>query len=137
MLRGATDQFDVRRFLSPVDHVMPVVGLWKRPLGEWQISAVFAAPPEASPPPGFGVGHETGAQRVSLDVAQHRQEMSILLNRNRLVATLVDVTGPFGMMGPMPPLRVRQRQPVHESRQFVFHRPEHEMPVIRHDAIRQ
>lgn len=135
VLRGAANQFDVGWFLTLVHHSVPVAGLRKRPRGKRQIGAILASPPEASPSPGFGAGHEAGTHRVSLNVAQHGEEMSIVLNRNRPIATLVHVTGSFRVVTPMPALRVRQGQPVHESRQFVIHRPQHKMPVIWHDAV--
>ena len=38
----------------------------------------------------------------------------------------------------MPPLRMRERQPVHETGEIAIpSRPHHEMPVIRHDAVGQ
>jgi hypothetical protein len=38
----------------------------------------------------------------------------------------------------MPPLRMGQCEPIHEPREIpILSRPDHEMPVIRHDTVGQ
>jgi hypothetical protein len=52
---------------------------------------------------------------VTLDVAAGDEEMPVILDRERLETTLVDVAGARGMALGVPPLRMGQGQPAHES----------------------
>jgi hypothetical protein len=59
-------------------------------------------------------------------------------HRERLEAALVKGTGPLRVMLRVPALRVRESQPTHEFGEIaVALRPNHQMPMVRHDAIGQ
>ena len=93
---------------------------------------------EARPRPLFRARTQVGPQRVALDVPAHREKVIVLLDRKRLESPLIEMTGPGGSVVRMPALRVRQSQPTHEPRQVaVCTRPQHQVPVIGHQAIRQ
>src|ERR1051325_7597230 len=64
--------------------------------------------------------------------------MLITLNRKRFVNPLINMPAPCTVPMLMPAPHVPHRQPLHESPQLaVLPRPEHQMPMIRHQTIPQ
>ena len=64
--------------------------------------------------------------------------MGIRLNQKRFEAPLIQMPAARRVPMRMPALGVRQRQPGHEPRQVaISERPQNEMPVIGHEAIRE
>src|SRR3990167_5467588 len=62
--------------------------------------------------------------------------MRILLDQERFESSLVEMAMPHGVMMRMPSLGVRQREPAHEAREIpIVIRPQHQMPVIGHQAV--
>jgi len=91
--------------------------------------------PEAAPPPVLRPANQVRSQGVSLDIAAHGEEMVFRLDRERLEASLIHVAGTATVPMGMPPLRVREGKPSDKPRQFtVGVRPDHEVPMIRHQA---
>jgi hypothetical protein len=78
------------------------------------------------------------AKRIPLNVSADRKEMLVVGDGKGLEPALVKGAGAQGMMGMMPSHRMRHRQPVHEHRKIpIGLRPEHQVPMIRHQAKRQ
>ena len=91
---------------------------------------------ETGPLPVFRTIDKPRAQGVTLYVTQHRQEVTILLNRKRLESPLPDMTA--GAITPMVATYMRSQQPLHPSAQItILVWPESEMKMIRHDAVRK
>jgi hypothetical protein len=64
--------------------------------------------------------------------------MFVVLDWERLEAALIKVAGADGVVMRVPAHGVRVREPTKEVGHLaVVARPEHEVPVVRHDAIRQ
>jgi len=77
-------------------------------------------------------------QRVPLDITAQRQKMPVILTHKRLKPPLINLPAPDAAAVLQLPPNVRDRQPLHESRKLSVHpRDQHEVPVIRHDSIRQ
>ena len=94
--------------------------------------------PETAPLPVIRPFHELRSQGISLDVPADREKVFVVLHREGLEAALVEMARPDGAVVRVPPLRVSQRQPSHEFGQIaVASRPQHQVPMIRHQAIRQ
>ncbi len=88
--------------------------------------------------PSFCPLNEAGSKWISLNVPTDIEEMFAGLNRDGLVSTLIDGPCPGRLMKGLPPLRMRTRKPLHELRQLLaVRRGEHQVPMIRHDAIGQ
>ena len=118
-----------------VDHVGPVCGHGKWPLFEWNTSEVIAPSPEAAPPPEFSSIDESCADRISFNVSQHGEEMAVALDRDRFISALIHVSHSARFFRLVPTLRVDEREPMHESRQFVVDRPDDKVPVVWHHTI--
>jgi hypothetical protein len=93
------------------------------------------AMPEPGPAPVLGSFDEVCPQRVSLDVAADRQKVFVCVNRKRFEPSLVERPRAERPMNVVPPHRVRHGESVHVGRKIaIVLRPEHEVPVIRHQA---
>src|SRR5688500_8878132 len=81
---------------------------------------------------------ETGAHGIALHVATDRQQVLTRFNGKRFESSLIDVTITHTLSMLMPALGMRQREPIHEPRKIAISAwPHHQMPVIRHDTVRQ
>ena len=110
------------------------------PLGEQLplLGRAMLSPPQTAEGPVFCPLAQTGSQRIPLDISQHGQQVLILLNGKRLESSLVEVAGSFGAVMGVPPHGVRVRQPAEEVRELrVGLGPYDEVPVIRHDRVRE
>lgn len=105
------------------------------PGGEPAAMARMPAMPEPGPAPVLGSFNQVGPQRVSLDVAADRQEVLVGIDRKRLESSLVERPRAERPMDMVPAHRVRHGQPMHEPRKVAIGLwPEHEMPVVWHQA---
>src|SRR4051812_4638264 len=94
------------------------------------------AEPEGAPAPALGLFDEVGAERVAFDVAADLEKVAVGLDREALEAALVEVTASAGLAVSVPSLRKGHCEPLHETRELaVVGRPEHEVEVVRHQAI--
>lgn len=92
---------------------------------------------KARPAPVFRAAHQPGPQRVALDVPADGEVVDVGLHGKGLVAALIQV--PHADAAPIfePEADVRERESLHERRQVaVVFRPEHQVLVIGHQAIR-
>lgn len=95
-------------------------------------------PPQATPPPGFRPLHQSSPEGVALHVPAHRQQMLVGLDHEGFEPPLIQMPCSDRLPMGMPPLRMGERQPAHESRQVtILSRPDDEMPVVRHDTVGQ
>jgi hypothetical protein len=75
------------------------------------------------------------AQGVPFHVATHGEERPVVLHGEGFEAALIHVSRAGGLPVRVVPLRLRQREPTDEPRQFVvLARPDHHVPVIRHQT---
>ena len=82
--------------------------------------------------------HEIRPQRVAFHIPHHRQQVIVLLDRKRLEAALVQRTGSSRAMRSVPALRMRDRHPSHELRQFSIPAgPKHKVPMVGKQAPSQ
>jgi len=101
--------------------------------------AVFlalAAPPQTRPRPGLSPSHQSGPERIPLDVSQDRPEMRVLLDWERLEPALPDVSA--SAVVSMISSDVRRHHPLHPTTQVaVLSRPQHHVEVIGHQTVRK
>jgi hypothetical protein len=69
------------------------------------------------------------------NVSQHVVQVTLGLDRDRVIAALIHGTGSMNVMRHVPALRMCKRQTVHEARHFIGVRPQNEVPVIGHHAV--
>ena len=121
--------------LRLVDMIDPVGRRRNGPGGEPAAMARMPAMPEPGPSPVFGSFSQVCPQRVSLDVAADCQKMLVGFDRKRLESSLVERPRAERVMRMVPSHRVRHGQPMHQPRKVAIGlRPEHEMPVVWHQA---
>ncbi len=129
-------QFRFRlRFIYPVE---PVSWPLQRPRCEPRGCRAFAlsSTPQTRPAPVLCTNDQIRAQRIALDVPAHDQKMTIRLHREGFEAPLVQMAGSGRAMMCMPALGVGQRHPGHELGELpISPWPQHEMPVVGHDAV--
>jgi hypothetical protein len=93
-------------------------------------------PSRAAPVPVTRSRHQSGPHRVSLDVPQYDQQVSVLFDREDLVRPLPDPAG--GSMAKVKAMRVCREQPVHPATNIVATvRTYDEVEVIGHKASRE
>jgi len=93
---------------------------------------------QAAPTPILRTGHQIRTQRIPFDVAAKRVKVVVLLDRERLKPPLIHVSAAGVLPVRVPTLRVRQRQPARESRQFpILARPHHEVPMVGEHTVSQ
>ena len=100
--------------------------------------ARMLAMPEPGPVPVLGSFDQVCPQRVSLDVAADRQKVFVGVDQKLFLPSLVERPRAERSMNAVPPHGVRHGDPMHGGRKVaIILRPEHEVPVIRHQAKRQ
>ena len=120
-----------------IEYFKPVVRTRHGPLGQDRPQIVGAIEPDerAAPAPVLRPLGERWPHGVALDVAQHRQQMPVLLNWKALEPSLIQMPMPHSGVCVLPTLGVRERQPSHEGGQLaIFLRPQHQMKMIGHQA---
>jgi len=130
------DRLPLRARQGQVNPIDPIGRTRDRPLAQCE-GIGTSETRKTAPRPGLGSCDQSSAQRVSLHVPAHGQEVFVVLNREGAEASLVEVSGADCAAKGMPSLNVCHRQPAHKNREFpVRPRPHHEMPVIWHHAVR-
>ena len=82
----------------------------------------------------LGSRHQLGPQRIALDIAEHRNEMVVILDGTGLEAPLPDV--PCGAVMPMVALGVRREQPLHPTSQVaIMMGTQYQVEVVGHDGF--
>jgi len=126
--------------LSAIHASTPIRRPRHRPLCQWN-HWLFIQPqsrPQAAERPILRPRDQLRPQRVSLDVSAKREKMPVTLARKRLKPPLINMPAAHTAAVFDPPASVRDRQPLHELRKLsVAPRGEHQVPMIRHDTIRQ
>lgn len=111
-----------------------------RPLTEYGSGELVLLLPmkQTRPSPLFRSSAQIGSQSIAFDVPTDRQKMVVFLNGERFESPLVKVPRSRRSVMRVPALSVSQGQPAHEPRQIpVLARPQHQMPVIGHQAVRK
>ena len=131
------ERHDFRLMLRLVDELGPASGLGKRPGAEQslQFQASLSPSPQASPPPGLGLLHQAGPQRVAFGIPHDLIKVIVRFDRKRFVPTLVQM--PFANFSSMllPASDVGDREPLHErGKLVVLLRPQNQVPMIGHQA---
>ena len=84
--------------------------------------------------PRLGARHQPGPDRVALDVAQHQQQMVVLLDGKRLEAALPNVAA--GAVVLQVAADMGGQQPMHPAAEVaVVMRPQRQVEVIGHQAV--
>lgn len=91
------------------------------------------APKRAAPHPRIRSVGEIRTHRITFDVADELQKMSICFAQKRFISSLVEVPVTNRLVLRMPPLRVSEGEPVHKAGEVaILPRVEDKMPMIRH-----
>jgi len=127
--------------LGGVDPSQPVASGRKRPFaGRRQPLGQRAddAFGKSGPFPCFGSLRQAGAQWVSLDIAKHREQVLVALDREAFETALIQWPGTRRVVVGVPALCVRDGDEPEELRELsIFRRPQHHVPMIGHQAIAQ
>ena len=100
------------------------------------LGVAIGLPPQATPPPGFCWCDQSRSERVAFHRATHRQKMFIGLYDKGFEAALIEMSCSHRLPMGMPPLRMGEREPVHEARQVaILSWLNDEIPVVGHDAV--
>ena len=98
--------------------------------------SLLLPPGQARPRPSSGRCYQIRTQGVSLDVSADDQQVLIALDRKAFESSLVQRAGAGGVMMGVPTLGVGHGQQPHELAQLiVLARPQHQVPVIGHQAV--
>jgi hypothetical protein len=109
-------------------------GYW--PIVQEVISAEIASPPKTGPSPVFRTWHQTGTERVPLNISTYAKDMSVHFDWDRLISPLVHWARAGRLVDCMPSLGMGPGEPMHESRELTTGvRPHNEMPMRGHCGI--
>lgn len=98
----------------------------------------LSAQKKGAPAPVLGTFREIRSQGVAFHVSHHRQEVLVVLHRERFEPTLIKMAGASSPVVSMPPHRVSDGQSAEEFTDLIIaRRANHEMPVIRHGRKRE
>ncbi len=90
---------------------------------------------KAGPEPVFRSRDEVCSQWVSLDIADDGVEVIIGLDRKSLEASLIEWAESYLVVPPLPSQGMQAREVMNECREVaVALRPQHHMPVVRHET---
>jgi hypothetical protein len=106
-------------------------------MARWLGRAVHTAV-HASPAPGIGTTHQSGTERIALDVAEHRRQVLALLDGKRFKSPLIDVPHADRLVVRMVSEASASPSAKKKFRDFVVlpaARPDHKMPVVSHDRV--
>src|SRR5581483_11713021 len=110
----------------------------KRRRRERDLAAAVAAFREAAPRPVLRATDEPGAQSVAFDVPAGAHELVGRANGDALEAALIDGPLADGLTMMLPSHGMGNGYPVQELRERAgIDRAQHQVPVIREDAVRQ
>lgn len=134
-VRGVTVFAPPQRFQFLVIHgrvnqLFPVCRLLDRARAE---EVWFDIRTYAGPAPIGGSQDQIGSDRISLNVAHHGKQVSVLLNWKRFEPTLPDTSGCSPKL--VIATHMRGEQPLHPAAEIaVLERPKYEVEVIRHQT---
>ncbi len=135
-LHAAAQTFQFGFGLWLVNDLQPILVSW---YGAWMQERQLGRdqpPRQARPGPILGTLHQVGSQRVSFDVTQDREEVLILLNRERLESSLPYVAARMIVLVVTP--HVRGHEPLHPLAQLaILPRPNNQVEVVRHQTVGQ
>ena len=96
----------------------------------------FGANGQAAPCPIAAAFDRRRPPGVAFDVPQQRQVIAVALDGKAFVTPLIDMSDADGLVGGVPAVGVRGRDPLHKRRQVAVRpRPQHQVPVVAHQAI--
>ena len=116
----------------------PVFRQRRRPVAQDNrfIGFGFGAEGQTTPGPIAAAFDRLRSPGIALDIPHQRQVITAALNREALVPPLIHMPDADGLVSRMPPVRMRRRHPLHKRRQVPIRpRPQHQMPVVAHQAI--
>ena len=92
----------------------------------------------ATPPPVLRLPRKSCANRISLNVFQHREQMLIALDDERFVPTLVQMSAPDGFCLGVVATSVRRAEPLQCFADVaILLWIQKQVPVIRHENVRK
>jgi hypothetical protein len=109
--------FDVRRVQALMHESRPVQRPFHRPVGQAEGTLAPATHRKTRPWPLRRPADQPGAQRIAFDISQHSQTVQIILHRETLVPTLVQMPDPHRAMRGMTSLGAGLRCASQEGRQ--------------------
>lgn len=135
--RGPNPLQGVHRF-GRVEQVQPVVRSRDGPTRKFRVPSSGRLRRCACPLPILGMGDKLPSEGVALHVAAQLNQVPVALHGDGLVAALID--GPTAGAAVRSPqgLRVCGSQPLHEGGEIpIMQGPQDQMPVIRHEGVRE
>src|SRR5208337_468415 len=91
---------------------------------------------QAGPGPLLGSLHQTGPQRIPLDVPQNHQKVFVLLDQKGLVTPLIEMAVPDLVTMLLPPFHMRVGHLLHERGKIAIPLgPNEKMPVVGHQTV--
>jgi hypothetical protein len=122
--------------LQRADRFHPTLSARYRTRIEQRLRSAASDRSQAGPGPLLGSLHQTGPQRIPLDVPQNHQKVFVLLDQKGLEPALPDVSA--GMVMPLLAPDMGCQEPVHPAAQVpVLGRPEGQVEMIGHQTIGQ
>ena len=121
-----------------VQNGQPIIRTNDRPRLSQLFRVRVLSQPATRPAPLLSATNQVGAQRITLDVPASIQKVNSGLNRKGLVASLIYRSTADTRMGGTPSLSVcpcEELEKLRHLRRFSW--PKNEMPMVRHDALRQ
>jgi hypothetical protein len=97
----------------------------------------ISAAPQAGPTPLFSSGDQSSTKGISFDIAADSKQVLVILDRNGMVAILIDRSCAARSVERVPTHCMGARQPMHELGKCVIRWPYDQMPVVRHGTICQ
>src|SRR5262245_16591669 len=86
---------------------------------------------------GFRPSDKFCAKRIALHISEQGQQVGVCLHGDGAVPILVDGTGPERAVRQVPALRMCGSEPVHETWEISARRMHYEVPMVRHDTVRE
>ena len=123
-----------------VDTGDPVFRTLHGPFRQHPLEVIVAVRPRPQTPPApfLSLRNQPRRQWIPLDVPRDRQQVFIALQGKALEPPLIKRAVAHGLVGDSPPHRMRMCQPPKKRRQLpIVLRPDHEVPMVREDAVRQ
>ena len=127
-------------FLSHVElnEITPIRGARYWPLRKGNQGRAPCALGQTAPRPVLCTRDKSRPEGVALYVPTKSQKVGVTRHRKCLVPPLIDVARAGRLPIRVPSFAMSRRQPRHERRQFaVSSRPQHQMEVAWHEAVRQ
>lgn len=135
-LERGSNSVKLGRDLARIDKIRPIRGWRNWPRFEHRTIGVFTTLPKARPWPVLRAGDQSRSHRIAFDVPADPQKVAVTLDRKGFESALVERPDAFGLTISVPTLAVGHLEPLHEFHELsISGRPDHEMEMVRHDAI--